>query len=489
VERVDRRTFVVRAAGMAAMGAGLAPETARDAIASSSPPLAELRRDVETVIVPGDPRYATARRTWNARFDGIRPLAVVRPANPGEVQAVVRWARKHGVRTAIRSGGHSYAGLSSTTGIVIDMSHFAAVTLRDDGTARIGAGATLGSVYAALWKRRRSISTGSHPTVGLGGLALGGGQGFASRAHGLTCDNVTAIDIVTADTRLRHCTAAQDADLFWALRGGGAGSFGVVTALTLRTFPVGRATTFNIEWPWAAADQALDAWQTFMATAPDAVSSVLALRAPKETGGTPRVAVNGQMLATRAVAVAALAPLTVVGNPLKVSIVERRYDVAVKYFEGGGATRGRLVAKSAIARRRLSPPGIERLLGAVEHAHRDPRLGAGAVLFAYGGAIARVPARATAFVHRDALFSLELVALWTANDAALESAATRWVRNAHAAVRPYLSSEAVQNYADTDLAGWKRAYFGKNLDRLVTVKRRYDPSNVFRHALSIPTTL
>jgi FAD/FMN-containing dehydrogenase len=490
MERVDRRSFVARAGGLAATGAGLALGLAPPARPASSPPLRELLRDVRTVIVPADPGYDNARRSWNARFDGIRPLAIAVPVSVREVKAVVRWARRHDVRLALRSGGHSYAGLSSTTGLVVDLSRLSGVTPRGNGTARIGAGARLASVYAGLWPSRRSIATGSHPTVGLGGLALGGGQGFVSRAHGLTCDNVTELEIVTADGRLRRCSASADPDLFWALRGGGAGSFGVVTALTIRTFPVERATTFNVQWPWAAAEQAIGTWQAFMRTAPDSISSVLALRVPQTTGGTPTVGVNGQMLATRAEAVAALAPLTSIAGPTRVDVVERPYDVAVKYFEGGGAARGRLVAKSALAREPLSPAAIHELVVAVEAKHRDPRLrGGGVVLFAYGGAIGRVPAQATAFVHRDALFSLEYVALWSQSSVNVENVSRAWVRAAHAALRPHVSSEAVQNYADTDLAGWRRAYYGANLGRLVAVKRRYDPKNVFRHALSIPTSL
>ena len=362
--------------------------------------------------------------------------------------------------------------------------------MRPDGTARIGAGITLQQAYARLWASRRAISTGSHPTVGLGGLALGGGQGFSSRAHGLTCDNVTAIEVVTADGRRRTCSRSADPDLFWALRGGGAGSYGVVTAFTLRTFAVGVVTTFNVEWPWAAAREALLAWQSFMRTAPDEISSVLALRVPATAGGDPKVAVNGQVLATKSEAMAAIAPLLSAPAPLRVNVAERPFNVAVKYFEGARLERARLFAKSAFARKLLTPAAIDTLISLVNAKHRDPRLrGGGVVLFAYGGAINRVPPRATAFVHRDALFSLEYVSLWNDRSVSLAQASEGWVREAHHAMRSYVSGEAVQNYSDTELAGWRRAYYGQNLERLVAVKKRYDPGNVFRHALSIPTHL
>ena len=456
----------------------------------SDPPLRELAREVKDVITPGDARYAKARLAWNARFDGIRPLAVVVPASPAEVRATIRWSRRHKIRLAARSGGHSYAGLSSTSGVVVDLSKLSEVKVRADGTAKIGAGIRLAGAYEQLWASRRAIATGSHPTVGLGGLALGGGQGFASRAHGLTCDNVTEIDVITADGKLRRCSSTVDPDLFWALRGAGAGSFGIVTAFTLRTFPVGTVTTFNVEWPWAAAQEALLAWQSFMLSAPDQISSVLALRVPATTGGNPKIAVNGQMLAGKSEAVAALTPLTSAVAPTDVNIVERPFNVAVKYFEGAGLTRARLAAKSAFARKPLSTPAVDTLITAINAKHRDPRLrGGGVVLFAYGGAINRVPPTATAFVHRDAVCSLEYVTLWADRSVSLEQASKGWVRAVHQAMRQYVSAEAVQNYADTDLASWRRAYYGQNLPRLVEVKRRYDPGNLFRHALSIPTRL
>jgi FAD/FMN-containing dehydrogenase len=492
VERYDRRSLIRRGGRLAAGAAGLslAGVEAASAAAVAQPSLADLRRDVAEVISVGDARYAKARLAWNARFDGIHPLAVVRPRSVAEVKAAVRWAKRHDVRLAIRSGGHSYAGLSSTTGIVLDLAHFAGVTVQPDGTARMGAGIHLRDAYTRLWAARRAIATGSHPTVGLGGLALGGGQGFASRAHGLTSDNVTAIEIVTADGARRVCTAGSSPDLFWALRGGGAGSFGVVTSLTVRTFPVARVTTFHVEWPWAAAAAAIVAWQTFMLTAPDSISSVLALRVPPTVGGDPKIAVNGQMLAPRAEAVAALAPLTGAGSPLEVTITERPFDVAVRYFEGTGATRARLAAKSAIAQDLLTPAAIDTLITAVNAKHRDPRLrGGGVVLFAYGGAVNRVDPRATAFVHRNAVCTLEYVSLWSQLSVNVEQASVGWVQDAHAAMRGYLSGQAVQNYADTSLAGWKRAYYGQNLERLVKVKKRYDPGNLFRHALSIPVQL
>ena len=156
--------------------------------------------------------------------------------------------------------------------------------------ARVGAGARLGSVYPALWAAgHRTIPGGTAPTVGVAGLTLGGGHGFLARKLGLACDNLVAVEIVTADGKLRTCNAAKEKDLFWALRGAGFGSFGVVTSLLFRTTQIGAVATVSLEWEWARATEIVEAWTTFMATAPDELSTVLALRVPAMAGGSPKL--------------------------------------------------------------------------------------------------------------------------------------------------------------------------------------------------------
>ena len=366
------------------------------------------------------------------------------------------------------------------------------MTLGPDGRATVGAGATLGRVYAELWAAgRRTIPAGSCPTVGVAGLTLGGGHGFVARAFGLACDSVRAVRIVTADGRVRDVSASSRPGLFWALRGGGAGSFGIVTRLTYATRKVGTATTFALAWPWAAAAEVVAAWQAYMATAPDELTSVLALRVPSTTGGTPTVAVNGMFLGPKHAAANVLAGLT--GGdppPATSSLVQRTYAQATSYFAGGQSERRRIAGSSRVARVPLGPNGRDVLVEVVEQRHADPGLrGGGVVLFAFGGAVGRIGRRATAYVHRDARFSLELLGLWTSASPAVEAANLAWIRHARLALAPFTSGEALQNYADRGLAGWKRAYYAENLERLVTTKHAVDPGNLFRHAQSIPTSL
>lgn len=492
MERYGRRDLVVRGGRLVGAGAALALGLASRADAGVAP-LDELDAALRGPLLrPGRPGYAVARKPWNARFDDVLPRAVAQPLDTADVQAIVRWAVRHDVRLGVRSGGHSYAGLSSTTGLLVDLSRLSSVMLLANGRAAIGAGAALGHVYSRLWAAgQRTIPAGSCPTVGIAGLALGGGHGFAARAFGLACDNVRVIRIVTADGEAHDVSATSRPNLFWALRGGGAGSFGIVTRLTFATRKVGTVTTFTLTWPWAAAADVVAAWDAFMATAPDELSCVLALRVPPTTGGSPTIAANGMFLGPKPAAAAALAGLT--GGdpqPASASLVQRSYGAATSYFAGGQTDRRRIAGSSRVARAPLGPHGRDALVGAVEQRHADPRLrGGGVVLFAFGGAVGRVPRTGTAYVHRDARYSLELLGLWTSPAAAVEAANLAWIRHARLALAPFTSGEALQNYADGGLAGWRRAYYAENLERLVATKRAVDPANRFRHAQSIPTAL
>jgi FAD binding domain/Berberine and berberine like len=491
VDRIDRHEFLVKGAQLAIGGAALGLTAAAPALAKSGPPLAELRKAIGAgrLLVPGDYAYGATRVPWNRRYDSVKPIAIALPGSAAQVAACVKWADKHDVPFAVRSGGHSFAGQSSSKGLVIDLRRLAGISPSGD-KARIGAGARLGAVYTALWAAgHRTIPGGTAPTVGVAGLTLGGGHGFLARDLGLACDNVVAMEVVTADGKVRTCNATSNKDLFWALRGAGFGSFGVVTSLTFKTTKLGPVTTVALEWEWPRAPEIVASWTTFMATAPDELSTVLALRVPAIPGGVPRLAVNGLFAGTKAEAQAAIEPLLTATMPTKVTVVERAYDAAVHYFEGSqSATRRFVGAASGYAKTPLTADGRAALVDLVAERHANPSLrNGGAVLFALGGAVGRVPKSGTAFVHRDARFSVELVGLW---DAPATSAANiAWINHARATMRPYLSGEAVQNYADPALGDWRKAYYGANLARLVKVKKAVDPGNLFRHTQSIPLHL
>src|SRR5919204_219648 len=274
--RLTRRSFLERSAvAAAALGSGRLLD-------ARLPParLRALRAAMRgRVLAPGDRGYDSARVVFNRRSDGVRPPAVVQARDAADVRAAVDWARRFGVPLVSRSGGHAYNGAStSATAVVVDVGRLNRVTLNAEGIATVGPGARNIDVYAALARHGATVPSGSCPMVGAGGLVTGGGMGLAGRALGLALDRVTSFDVVTADGRLRRVDAGHDADLFWALRGGG-GSFGIVTAIRMRVRRVRHAAWFVASFPRASAGEALAAWDRLAPDAPDALTSVFTLPA------------------------------------------------------------------------------------------------------------------------------------------------------------------------------------------------------------------
>jgi FAD/FMN-containing dehydrogenase len=485
---VDRREFVRRAAAVGTTAA-LPAWTRRATSATADKPVAALARMLDgDVVIPGSSRYSSARLLWNTRFDGLKPRAVAYCANAADVERTVRWARARDIHLVPRSGGHSYAGYSSGDGVVVaDLSRMHGVAF-SASRATVGAGASLIDVYSGLAKHGVTIPGGSCPTVGIAGLALGGGVGYSSRRFGTSADNLRRLHVVTADGESRLCDASHHADLYWACRGGGGGNFGIVTDLTFATYPVSTVSTYAIEWPWEQAAQALAAWQAFAPHAPDALFSVLDLIAtdPVMPGSRAHVTSAGQYFGPESDLSSLLRPLTSTGAPIRVATQTLAYLDAVAHWAGcrdaAGCTEARaaFAAKSDYVAEPLSSTAISTLVNGITSRQGHGR---GALyLDAYGGAINRVPKAATAFVHRDALFSIQYTAQWKSGGA---QSSLAWLAGLHAQMRPFVSGFAYQNYVDPQLATWRQAYYGTNFPRLLAVKHKVDPHGFFRFPKSI----
>jgi FAD/FMN-containing dehydrogenase len=498
VGEITRRQLLVRGGRVALAGAGLSlmrplAELARAAAGGIYDELASGLRG--EVVLPGASPYDQARLLFNTRFDAVKPRAVVFCESTADVQRTVRWARTHAVRIVPRSGGHSYGGHSTTSGVIVDVSRLNGVTLDPSRRAVVGAGARLIDVYDGLAQHGRTVPAGSCPTVGIAGLALGGGVGFASRKYGLTCDNLVEATVALADGRVVVANARAHPDLYWALRGGGGGNFGIVTRLIFRTHPIGQVATYAIEWPWSDAAKIVQAWQQLAPHAPDGLFSVLNLSSA--VGGRARITSAGQLFGSADRLRELVKPLANAATPTRFTVTSRSYLAAQEMWAGCSGTiaechlppqghlgRSTFKGKSSFANKPLSPKGINAMIRQIE-ARISTGSGSGIILLdSYGGAINRVPKQATAFVHRDALFSMQYLAYWDPSAAAAPN--LLWLRNFYAAMRPYVSPFAYQNYIDPDLGGGSDAYYGINLDRLIAVKRRYDPQNVFRSSQSIP---
>ncbi|MBB2909755.1 FAD/FMN-containing dehydrogenase [Streptosporangium becharense] len=436
------------------------------------------------LVRPGDAAYDRARRLFNPAYDSVRPAAVAYCANPSDVAECVTFARRTGLPLAVRSGGHSYAGWSTGTGLVVDVSPMSSVR-HSSGRAIVGAGAKLVDVYDRLAADGVSIPAGTCATVGVSGLALGGGIGVVSRKYGLTCDVMESVQIVTADGRLLTCDADHDADLYWACRGGGGGNFGVAVSFGFRTHPVREVTVFFLHWPWSKAARVLRAWQAWGPSAPDALWSGMHLT---HENGTD-VQVVGLHLGGRADCERLLDRLTAAaGSPSRSTVDQTSYRHAMMLMAGCGSlsvaqchlggslpgqtragrlSRDTFAATSHLAYRPLSETGIRTLVAEVSRAGDHTVL-----LDALGGAVGRVRPDATAFPHRAALYSVQYYAH--------RAGAARWARNARAAMRPHFGDHAYVNYIDAGLSGWRSAYYGPNAARLARVKAAYDPGRLFR---------
>ncbi|MEV0382191.1 FAD-binding oxidoreductase [Nonomuraea sp. NPDC050643] len=458
---MDRRDFLHAAA--------LAP------LALSAPPpvWARLRgRLAGTLVLPGDAGYGAARRLYNPAYDRIRPAAVAYCASAADVSASLAFARSNGVPVTSRSGGHSYAGWSTGTGLVIDVSRMNAISYAR-GRATVGAGAKLIDVYDRLSRHGVSVPAGTCPTVGIAGLTLGGGLGVVSRRHGLTCDVLESVRVVTADGRLLTCDARHHAGLYWACRGGGGGNFGVAVSFTFRTHEARDLTVFFLRWPWSKARAAVRAWQSWGPSAPDELWSSLHLT--RSAGGLG-VEIVGAYAGRKAALGRLLAPLVAeVGRPSSRSVRTVSHLEAMKIMGGCSSMsvaecrripRTAFSAKSHLAYRALPADGVRALVDGMERGGRHSVL-----LDAMGGAIGRIAPTATAFAHRAALYSVQYYN---------EGMGRGWLRGIHSDMSRYFGDHAYVNYIDQDLRNWRNAYYGANAARLAEVKATYDPDRLFR---------
>jgi FAD/FMN-containing dehydrogenase len=434
------------------------------------------------VLLPGSPEYEHLRAPAMARFDGVRPEAIVRCQTCEDVSEALGLARRFGLQIAVRAGGHCFEGGSSTRGLLIDVGSLDGVSL-EDGVATVGAGTRLGALYDALDRHGRTTAAGCGPTVGIAGLALGGGCGILGRRHGLTCDQVLAAEVALADGRVIFCDERRHAELLWALRGAGGLRFGVVTRLVLRTVPAPHATRFDLRWPEPAAVALVDAWQRWAPDAPDGVAASLLVTAPADRERPVVVRVFGAAvdadeaetldLLDALVARAGAQPATASLEHLPYRETKRRLAEP----EPGPAAKpepGRLFAKSHFFPAGLSAEAIGAL---IEHLARNRADGQSRELdfTPWAGAYNRVPADATAFPHRSERFMLKHEVVVGSEN--LSPPARDWLRRSWALGHSAGGHGAYVNFPDADLGRWARAYHGANLDRLQRVKARYDPES------------
>ena len=441
----------------------------------------QLREQVRgPVIAAGDDGYDEARAVYNAMIDK-RPMAIVRAANAGDVIAAVRFARDAGVDLAVRGGGHSVPGFGTCDGgVAIDLVGMRGVRVDPNAmTARAEGGATWGDFNSATHAFGLATTGGIISTTGVAGLTLGGGIGYLTRGHGLSLDNLISADVVTADGRFLVASEREHEDLFWAIRGGG-GNFGVATALEFALHPVDQIYGGPMFFELDAIGDLLRWYRGFIANAPEQFGGFPAFQIapplpfiPEERHGDTFIAFVSCWTGPLDEAENVLKPLRDVAPIVAEHVGSMPYPALNAAFDG------------------LVPPGLQHYWKAnfvtelsdenidahLRHGPDVPGVNSTVHIYPINGAAHEVASDATAFGHRDANFATVIAGMWP--DPAQNEANTRWVKDYAAATAPYSDEGGYINFMATDDQDRVRANYGANWDRLVEVKRRYDPDNLF----------
>ncbi len=447
--------------------------------------IATLRAKLDgRVITPDDPGYEQARAVFYPSVDR-RPAVIVRPGDALEVSRVVLLARETGVELAVRSGGHSLAGHSVCEGgIVLDLSDMHALEIDGDRrTAWAQTGLTAGSYTDAAGAYGLATGFGDTASVGIGGLTLGGGVGFLVRKHGLTIDHLLAAEVVTADGGLLRADVETHPDLFWAIRGGG-GNFGVATRFHFRLHPVDTIVGGMLILP--ATPQVIASFVAEAEAAPEELSTVANIMLAPPMPFLPAEA-HGKLVVMALVCYAgevdpgerAVAPFRALAPPIADMVGPMPYPELYRLTEGGPAPIQE-VARSLF----MDDVDLQAAEAIVEHLRASSAQFAVAQLRVLGGAMARVPVEATAFAHRGRRVMATLGAVY--ERAAETPVHEAWVTGFAAAVRRGDPGVYVNFLGDEGQARVREAYPGSTWDRLVAVKARYDPTNLFQLNQNIP---
>jgi FAD/FMN-containing dehydrogenase len=435
--------------------------------------IAELRQTIRGELVfPDDPGYPRARRVWNGMVDR-RPAALIYCANPDDVVTAVNFARTRNLVVAVRAGGHNVAGLSvCDAGVVIDVSRMKHIEVDPvRRTARAQAGLSLGEFDAATQSYGLATTMGINADTGIAGLTLGGGFGKLGRKHGLSCDNLTAAEIVTADGRLLRASATENVDLFWAVRGGG-GNFGIVTTFEYRLFPVGPLLmSGSVLYGYDDARGAMRFYHAFASTAPDELSLDAAL--VTEPSGERFFSISACYIGSPDEGERILRPLREYGTPAEDRIALNSY-LQIQSAGDSIFPRGRRYYWKAQFMREITDDAIDLLL----LRYATAPTGSLVVFQQVGGAISRIPIAGTPYANRDALYDCFPISIW--DDAADDEAHIGWARDLWDAMRPFSTGGVYANNLGDEGTDRVQAAYGENYPRLVAAKNKYDPNNFFR---------
>ncbi|MFB7515220.1 FAD-binding oxidoreductase [Streptomyces sp. NPDC056144] len=499
---LDRRNLLRAGGALAATAAAVGTGTAAyadgggSAGATASADWAGLSTRIQgDIVLPGDTAYEAAKQLTIGEFDAITPAGVVYAETAADVSNVIRFAQDSGLTLRTRSGGHNFAGWSTGSGVLLDVSRIKHITGGGQPTVHLGPGVQSIEAVTALKPFNQQFVTGTCPDVCVGGFLSGGGIGYQSRAFGIGSDNVVSAKIVLADGRVVRASKDCNSDLFWAIRGSGGGNFGVVVDFEVKPVSAPRMVFYEQIWSWDNADAFLDAWQKWYVTTPrNSSAQVIVIQPDAGSGNPPIILQQGAYYGTKAQADAGLADLQsrVGATPVASKVLDLPFSDGMQYVYGLGdgaqhpprtqwqRMRARMVSKP------LGTTGTAAALAAFEG---TPVAGQTRYLsfMGLGGAVADKAVADTPFIHRNALFHVGFgVALHTPTPTTEESsAAVAWATNGFNTIDPLSTGHSYINFPDTYLPNWQNAYYGSNYSRLVQVKKTYDPNKFFNHPRAI----
>ncbi|WP_210581235.1 FAD-dependent oxidoreductase [Streptomyces sp. GESEQ-4] len=500
------RRSLLRGGGSVALAAATVGSSVRPVYGSEGT-WGQLRRHLTgDVVLPWDQAYASSKQGVLVELDAVTPQAIVYCATPRDVSRAITFARDHDIAVHTRSGGHSLAGWSTGQGMVLDVSRLNRVSVGHH-TVRLGPGVQNIDALAALKPYNRQIVTGTCATIRQGGYLSGGGIGFQARKFGIGSDRLVSARMVLSDGSIVRACEEVNPDLFWAIRGGGGGNFGVAVDFEVRPIPSPRMVYFDTLWPWDKAQEVITAWQQWCSSGSNNLGSTLnVLLRDGAPGNVPIIKINGGYHGPPSQIEQALNELAAEAGatPTLRTVQDLPYDVAMKaaYIceqytvqecHRVGTNPDAKIQRTPFLRERtrlLDRPtgssGVADLLAAFE-ASRRPGHTTYLYFTALGGVANEVPRAQTAYVHRGAEFFVACATLLPTGQPPAEEAeaAMVWPTRAFRVIDPLSSGESYLNFPNPDLGDWRQAYYAENYSRLVSVKRRYDAPDFFRHPQSI----
>jgi len=433
-----------------------------------------------SLIVPGDDGYDQARAVHNGMIDR-RPSAILQVSNAGDVMSAVRYARENELDLAIRGGGHSGPGFGTVDdGVVIDFSQMRSVRVDPAAaTARADAGVTWGDMNAATHAFGLATPGGIISTTGIAGLTLGGGVGYLTRGFGLSIDNLISADVVTADGRFLVASEEENADLFWALRGGG-GNFGVCTSFEYRLHPVKDVYWGPMFYEIEETESIFRFYREYIKDAPEQMGVFPAFQIapplpfiPEDRHGDMFVALVACWTGPVDEGEAAFKPFHDVAKVVAEHVGPVPFPAINAAFDGLFPKGLRQYWKGNYVRELTD----DAIAVHFEHGPKAPTASSTMHLYPIDGACHRVAQDATAFGHRDANWSMVMISGW--DDPAADKANVQWVRDYSAAIAPHSQAGGYVNFMSEDDGDRVKANYGSNYERLAGIKRQYDPDNVF----------